>query len=316
MAYASALLILLLLLLLLFWFYPISIPLFSSNSTLSFPWNSLTATSSLLSPLMGQISLSHSIMSVFTWLLLHTPKASASLIISSSTWATPANDNGSISVQFLLHWHKQLLLPLFLCLLHLYLKPQLWLTSADFQSILSSFDKLTTSDLNDVLSLLLQQCGQHLHLIWVESILELLCNLKHGDPPLDFFLHIGGAPMIVIGDIIIHNDVQTMILQLLKHVGSPTSLMHCSHQSHAHWSQSSLGSCTGTFIDIPTPTNVQASISSSVTSILLANDSPSIVPPTHQPTSMPGSSKLHLHCTAHKSPSQVHSQHTTHKSPS
>jgi len=46
-----------------------------------------------------------------------------------------------------------------------------------------------------------------------------------------FFLHIGGNPMIVIGDILIRNNVQTTISQLLGHVGSPASLSHHSHQS-------------------------------------------------------------------------------------
>jgi len=40
--------------------------------------------------------------------------------------------------------------------------------------------------------------------------------------------------MIIVGDILIRDDVQTMILQLLRHVGSPTSLTHCSHQSRSH----------------------------------------------------------------------------------
>jgi len=39
--------------------------------------------------------------------------------------ASPANDDGTVSVQFLPHWRKHLLLPLFLCLMHIYIKPQL-----------------------------------------------------------------------------------------------------------------------------------------------------------------------------------------------
>ncbi len=152
---------------------------------------------------------------------------------------------------------------------------------------MSSFDELPTSDLDDVFSLSLQQLGWHLHIIWSISILELLCNWKLGNLPLDFFLHIEGTPMITIGDILIHDDVQATILWLLDHVGSPASLMHHSRHSHSHQSQSSLGSCTGTHIDIPTPINIQPLISSSVTSISLVNNRSSTVSPTHQPLITP-----------------------------
>jgi len=93
--------------------------------------------------------------------------------------------------------------------------------------------------------------------------------------------------MITIGDILIRNDIQATISRLLDHVGSPASLTHRSHRYHSHWSQSSLGSRTGTHIDILTPTNIQPSISSSVTSILLVNDCSSTVSPTHQPLITP-----------------------------
>jgi len=141
---------------------------------------------------------------------------------------SPFVDNDTVSICFLPHWRRQLLLPLFMRLLCLYIKPQLRLTDDDFQHILSSFDDLPVSDLDDVLSLSLKQLGCHLHFLRSTSFLDLLCNWKHGDPSLDFFLHIGGAPMIIVGDILIRNDVQTMILRLLRHVRSPASLMHCS----------------------------------------------------------------------------------------
>jgi len=145
--------------------------------------------------------------------------------------ASPVNNDGSVSVRFLPHWRGQLLLPLFTRLLRLYIKLQLRLTDDDFQHILSSFDDLPVSDLDDVLSLSLKQLRRHLNFLRSTSFLDLLCNWKHGDPSLDFFLHIGGVPMIIVGDILIREDVQTMISQLLRHVGSPTSLMHCSHRS-------------------------------------------------------------------------------------
>jgi len=148
--------------------------------------------------------------------------------------ASPMNDNGSVSVHLLLHWHGQLLFPLFTCLLHLYIKPHLCLTDDNLQHILSSFDDLPASNLDDALSLSLKQLGHHLHFLQSISFLDLLCNWKHGNPSLDFFLHIGGVLMIVVGDILIRNDTQTMISQLLGHVGSPTSLMHHSHQLCYH----------------------------------------------------------------------------------
>jgi len=60
--------------------------------------------------------------------------------------ASPVNDDGTISVQFLPHWCKQLLLPLFLWLLHIYIKPQLHPTDND--------NPLTTSCLQTLLKFL------------------------------------------------------------------------------------------------------------------------------------------------------------------
>jgi len=45
--------------------------------------------------------------------------------------ASPANDDSTVSVQFIPQWHKHLLLLLFLCLMHIYIKPQLRLTDTD-----------------------------------------------------------------------------------------------------------------------------------------------------------------------------------------
>ncbi len=121
---------------------------------------------------------------------------------------------------------------------------------------------------------------------WMTSSYHLVhfdsCTWKHGDPPLDFFLHNGGTPMIIIGYILICDDTKTTISQLLGHVGSPASLTPHLHWSHSYqsWtnSKSSLGSCTGIHISIPIP---QASISSSIPMISLIQDNPSVVSPKH-----------------------------------
>jgi len=49
-----------------------------------------------------------------------------------------------------------------------------------------------------------------------------LCNWKSIDSPLDLCLHIGGTPMIVLGGILIRDDVQHTLSCLLGHVGNPS----------------------------------------------------------------------------------------------
>jgi len=93
------------------------------------------------------------------------------------------------------------------------------------------------------------------------------------DKPLDYFLHIGGTPMIVLGDILIRDDIQQTISTLLDHVGSPSfpdsssdhrssksrrslKSRERSHHSSKPRSQSSqlssIGSRTGTHVSVPT----------------------------------------------------------------
>jgi len=95
-------------------------------------------------------------------------------------------------------------------------------------------------------------------------ILEQLCLWTSSNPPLDYFLHLGGDPMIILGDILACDDVQQTISQLLTHVGSPshhsiTSRMssHCSSHHHSLLScgsqSSSHGSLTGTHVIISDP---------------------------------------------------------------
>jgi len=136
--------------------------------------------------------------------------------------ASPVNDDGTISVQFLPHWCKQLLLPLFLRLLRIYIKPQLCLSDEDYQHIIGSFDNLSLSDIAEILGLSLSHLGRHLHIIRSVALLEQLCHWKPTDQPLDYFLHISGTPMIVLGDILIRDDIQQTISRLLDHVGSPS----------------------------------------------------------------------------------------------
>jgi len=232
---------------------------------------------------------------------------------------SPSAANNTVSVHLLPHWHRQLLLSLFTCLLHLYIKLQLCLTDDDLQHILSSFDDLSASDLDDVLSLSLKQLGHHLHILRSVSFLDLLCNWKSIYSPLDFCLHIGGTPMIVLGDILICNDVQHTLSCLLRHVGSPprpkSSLDWHSSRSQSHSSQSksksqsskslSIGLRTSTHISVPVqklaPTLVGSStkdiaslvVSPSLVSSLSLIPSPSLVPsssPVSSPSLVPSPS--------------------------
>jgi len=148
--------------------------------------------------------------------------------------ASPSNVDGTTTIHFLPQWRSVLLLPLFLCLLRLYLKPQLRLTDDDFLQIFAAFEGLPMVDLTDILGLSLKQLGHHLHIIRSATFLEQLCNWRLADPPLEYFLHIGGNPMIIIGDILVRDNVQTTLMHLLEHVGSPSSLgSHHSHHSHS-----------------------------------------------------------------------------------
>ncbi len=117
--------------------------------------------------------------------------------------ASPANDDGTVSVQFLPHWRKHLLLPLFLRLMRIYIKPQLRLTDADYLQITTSFESLNPADINDVLGLSVKSLGRHLHILHSITLLEHICGCSNDSPSLDYFLHLGGDPMIVLGDILI-----------------------------------------------------------------------------------------------------------------
>jgi len=139
---------------------------------------------------------------------------------------SPSTVGGTVSVCFLPHWQGCLLLPLFSHLLCLYLKPQLCLSDDDYIQIMSTFNGLSDSKLDEVLSLSFKQLGCHLHLLHSVSLLEQLCHWTTSDPPLDLFLHIDGTPMIAIGDILIHDDMQSTLSCLLDHVGTP-SLASC-----------------------------------------------------------------------------------------
>jgi len=156
--------------------------------------------------------------------------------------ASPLNVDGTTTVHFLPQWRSALLLPLFLRLLHLYLKPQLRLTDDNFLQISAAFEGLPTADLTDILGLSLKQLGHHLHIIHSITLLEQLCQWNVRDTPLDYFIHLGGNPMIILGDILIHDSVQHMVSCLIDHIRSLSlhrncstheSILSCSHTSHS-----------------------------------------------------------------------------------
>jgi len=139
------------------------------------------------------------------------------------------------------------------------------LSDDDYINIVSSFDDLPSSDLDDVMGLSIKQLGRHLHIIRSISILEQLCTWKPDDLPLDYFLHIGGTPMINVGNILIRDDVQYTLTQLLEHIGSPSlkSISTRSRKSRKSSSDhSSFGSRTGTHISFPNSLQVQMVITS------------------------------------------------------
>jgi len=142
--------------------------------------------------------------------------------------ASPANDDGTVSVQFIPHWHKHLLLLLFLHLMHIYIKPQLQLTDTDYLKITMLFESLNPANINGVLGLSVKSLCRHLHILHSITLLEHICGWSSDSPLLDYFLHLGGDPMIVLGDILIRDDVQHIVSLLLDSVGSP--LIH-AHQN-------------------------------------------------------------------------------------
>jgi len=100
----------------------------------------------------------------------------------------------------------------------------IFISNPNFDSLMmiSSFDDLPPSDLDDIMGLSLKHLGHHLHIVWSISILDQFCGWKTDDPPLDYFLHIGGTPMIIVGNILIQDDVQHTLTWLLQHVASPS----------------------------------------------------------------------------------------------
>jgi len=203
--------------------------------------------------------------------------------------SSPVNADGTITLQFLPHWRQVLLLPLFLRLIRLYLKPQLRLSDSDYQLIVTSFDGLPASDVTELLGVSLATFGRHLHIIRSVTLLEHLCAWTSSDSPLDYFLHLGGNPMITLGDILIRDDVQHTITRLLSHVGSPSprplksiksrSSSHSSsrHRSHSRASHSSsIGSRIGTHISVVDSMDV--SLPDRVSSALLEPTEPLSTP--------------------------------------
>jgi len=137
--------------------------------------------------------------------------------------SSPADVDGTISIQFLPHWRHVLLLLLFLRLLCLYLKPQLHLPNADYQLMVDSFDWLLAAEVTEALGVSLKLSGRHLHILWSVTFLKQLCFWMPSNPPLDYFIHLGGDPMIILGDILMRDDVQGTITCLLAHVVSPST---------------------------------------------------------------------------------------------
>jgi len=138
------------------------------------------------------------------------------------------------------------------------------------------------------MGLSIKNLRRHLHIIRSISILEQLCNWNPGDPPLDYFLHIGGTPMIVVGDILLRDDVQHTLTRLVEHVGSPSlASIQSSSKSHSHKSQasipdqSSIGSPTGTRISFTASPQAQPSspqTQMSVTLLTVPDSTPIIQP--------------------------------------
>jgi len=87
--------------------------------------------------------------------------------------------------------------------MRIYIKPQLRLTDDDYLKINTSFESLNPADINDVLSLSVKSLGRHLHILRSITLLEHICGWSNDSPSLDYFLHLGGDPMIVLGDILI-----------------------------------------------------------------------------------------------------------------
>ncbi len=93
---------------------------------------------------------------------------------------------------------------------------------ADYQQDIASFDSLSPPEIAEILGISSKHPGRHLHIICSITLLEQFCLWVPTKPPLDFFVHLGGNPMIVLGDILIQDDIQNNISLLLAHVGSPS----------------------------------------------------------------------------------------------
>jgi len=116
----------------------------------------------------------------------------------------------------------------------IYIKPQLQLTDADYLQITVLFESLNTADSTEFLGLSVKSLGYHLHILHSITLLEHICGWSTNSPLLDYFLHLGGNPMIVLGDILMCDDVQHTVSLLLDSVGSPSihTHQHSSYSNH------------------------------------------------------------------------------------
>jgi len=161
-----------------------------------------------------------------------------------------------------------------------------------------SLESLNPANISDVLGLSVRSLGCHLHILWSITLLEHICTWSSNGPSLDYFLRLGGDPMIILGDLFMHDDVQHTVSLLLDSVGSP--LIHDNQQSshtrlHSHWSRctcksssqvlssSSIGSQTGTKISIPLSPILDHM--ASLDSPAMTNPSPDLSTSTDQQTS-------------------------------
>jgi len=123
---------------------------------------------------------------------------------------------------------------------------------------------------------------------------------------LDYFLYLAGNPTIVLGDILIQDNVQQMISLLLNHVGSPTFSAHhstcsSSKQSSKSLSHQTLCSQTSTIashigthvsnttntlmVHLPTPTPLVALPSDVLPNLVCHNPLIGMEPPKRSPSS-------------------------------
>jgi len=125
------------------------------------------------------------------------------------------DQHGEITVKFIRDWRKEVILPAFRQLFGIHVAPQLGLHSMDYQAFFDAIDHLSDQELSEVLSLSPRRHGTRMQILRPKVFLSQLCNWDESQDALSYFIHFGGEPMMLLGNIFSQSGVQDTVLRML-----------------------------------------------------------------------------------------------------